>query len=185
VYSRLYDLAGEQRRKMEGKKKAREDEQRRELEGSRVRASYISQEMMRDRGAGVDNYGEMLYQESLEALQRRREKVGRGARPACGPPALWRAGVCRRRCLRPLPAAAAAGAVAARPRNPPLTPPSTHTFPSLGADRALPQRGAGARVPERHVPPRGAQKRQPRAWHSRRRRAPGTCAQAPGQPLCP
>jgi hypothetical protein len=38
--------------------------------------SWISSEMMRDRSSGpFENYGEMLYAESLEAMQRKREKV--------------------------------------------------------------------------------------------------------------
>jgi hypothetical protein len=42
--------------------------------------SWISSEMMRDRSSGpFENYGEMLYAESLEAMQRKREKVGGAA----------------------------------------------------------------------------------------------------------
>jgi hypothetical protein len=38
--------------------------------------SWISAEMMRERGSGpFSSYGEMLYQESLESLARKREKV--------------------------------------------------------------------------------------------------------------
>lgn len=45
--------------------------------------SWISSEMMRDRSSGpFENYGEMLYAESLEAMQRKREKVGAGG-PTC------------------------------------------------------------------------------------------------------
>lgn len=76
VYSRLYDLASERARKMEERKRAKVDEEKRRLEESKVPASYISREMMRERGAGCDNYGEMLYQESIKALEVKREKVG-------------------------------------------------------------------------------------------------------------
>jgi hypothetical protein len=45
--------------------------------------SWISSEMMRDRSSGpFENYGEMLYAESLEAMQRKREKVGAAATEA-------------------------------------------------------------------------------------------------------
>lgn len=46
------------------------------IQNNKTSMSWISSEMMRDRGAGpFDNYGEMLYAESLESLARKRDKV--------------------------------------------------------------------------------------------------------------
>jgi hypothetical protein len=45
-------------------------------QANKTSMSWISSEMMRDRSSGpFENYGEMLYAESLEAMQRKREKV--------------------------------------------------------------------------------------------------------------
>jgi hypothetical protein len=58
----------------------REAEEAAALAQERVNMSWISQEMMRDRTSGpFENYGEMLYAESIEGLARKRERVSRVA----------------------------------------------------------------------------------------------------------
>lgn len=78
VFHRLYQQAVALRQKMENR---REDIKKNEIESilqNKTTMSWISSEMMRDRSAGpFDNYGEMLYAESLESLARKRDKVGR------------------------------------------------------------------------------------------------------------
>jgi hypothetical protein len=78
VFHRLYQQAVALRQKMEVR---REDIKKSEIETiqqNKTSMSWISSEMMRDRSAGpFDNYGEMLYAESLESLARKRDKVGR------------------------------------------------------------------------------------------------------------
>lgn len=84
VFHRLYQQAIALRQKMENR---REDIKKTELESilqNKTTMSWISSEMMRDRSAGpFDNYGEMLYAESLESLARKRDKVSMSAH------ALW------------------------------------------------------------------------------------------------
>jgi hypothetical protein len=79
VFHRLYQQAVALRQKMEVR---REDIKKSEIETiqqNKTSMSWISSEMMRDRSAGpFDNYGEMLYAESLESLARKRDKVGGG-----------------------------------------------------------------------------------------------------------
>jgi hypothetical protein len=49
-----------------------------EVEGTRHHMSWISAEMMKQRNSGpYENYGEMLYAESLEGIARRRQKAER------------------------------------------------------------------------------------------------------------
>lgn len=83
VFHRLYQQAVALRQKMENR---REDIKKNEIESilqNKTTMSWISSEMMRDRSAGpFDNYGEMLYAESLESLARKRDKVGRQAAAA-------------------------------------------------------------------------------------------------------
>lgn len=78
VFHRLYQQAVALRRKMEMR---REDIKKTEIESilqNKTTMSWISSEMMRDRSAGpFDNYGEMLYAESLESLARKRDKAQR------------------------------------------------------------------------------------------------------------
>lgn len=85
VFHRLYQQAVALRQKMEVR---REDIKKSEIETiqqNKTTMSWISSEMMRDRSAGpFDNYGEMLYAESLESLARKRDKVG-GSRLRWGP----------------------------------------------------------------------------------------------------
>ena len=46
------------------------------MTSKRLHMSWISQAMMRERTSGpYENYGEMLYAESLEGIARRRQKV--------------------------------------------------------------------------------------------------------------
>lgn len=76
IYSRLYEQAIQQREKLEVRKAERDVQEAAALAAQRVSMSWISSEMMRDRTSGpYDNYGEMLYAESLEALARRHERV--------------------------------------------------------------------------------------------------------------
>lgn len=83
VFHRLYQQAVALRQKMENR---REDIKKNEIESilqNKTTMSWISSEMMRDRSAGpFDNYGEMLYAESLESLARKRDKVGEQAAAA-------------------------------------------------------------------------------------------------------
>jgi len=50
------------------------------VSSTKLSINWVSQEMMRERTPGpYQNYGEMLYAESIEGIIRRRQRVGRGA----------------------------------------------------------------------------------------------------------
>jgi hypothetical protein len=68
--------------------------QEEQLHNSKQPMSWVSHEMMRERTCGpYQNYGEMLYAESLEGLMLRRQKVSAGQR------GLWRGHGGDERCL--------------------------------------------------------------------------------------
>ena len=76
VFERLYEQAMGLRTKLEERRMAAVAAEEATLRASRGHMSWISAEMMRDRGPGPHgNYGEMLYAESQAAQARRREKV--------------------------------------------------------------------------------------------------------------
>jgi len=78
VFERLYEHAITLRHKLEDKKHQVELEKEEALTSNKQHMSWISQEMMRQRNSGpYENYGEMLYAESLEGLARRRQKAER------------------------------------------------------------------------------------------------------------
>ncbi|KAI8463811.1 MAG: hypothetical protein J3K34DRAFT_135272 [Monoraphidium minutum] len=78
VFERLYEHAIVLRHKLEEKKRLQMQQQDEALLSGRAHMSWISQEMMRERTVGpYDNYGEMLYAESLEGAARRRQRAER------------------------------------------------------------------------------------------------------------
>ncbi|KAI8475815.1 MAG: hypothetical protein J3K34DRAFT_478827 [Monoraphidium minutum] len=78
VFERLYHQAMILRQKIQEKKMRYALEQEATLSSKRYHRSWISREMMRERGSGpYENYGEMLYAESLEGAARRRMKEQR------------------------------------------------------------------------------------------------------------
>lgn len=77
VFHRLYQQAIALRQKLDFKRDETKRQEVESINANRTSMSWISSEMMRDRSSGpFDNYGEMLYAESLEALARKRDKVG-------------------------------------------------------------------------------------------------------------
>jgi hypothetical protein len=80
VFHRLYQQAVALRQKMEMRRETVKQTEIDSIQQNKTNMSWISSDMMRDRSAGpFDNYGEMLYAESLESLARKRDKV----RPKC------------------------------------------------------------------------------------------------------
>ncbi|WIA42412.1 hypothetical protein OEZ86_008411 [Tetradesmus obliquus] len=78
VFHRLYEQAIALRSKLDQKRDAVKQEEIESIQANKTAMSWISSEMMRDRSSGpFENYGEMLYAESLEAMQRKREKEER------------------------------------------------------------------------------------------------------------
>ncbi|GBF97125.1 hypothetical protein Rsub_10136 [Raphidocelis subcapitata] len=78
VFERLYEHATVLRRKLQEKKERIAAEKESAVEGTRHHMSWISAEMMKQRTSGpYENYGEMLYAESLEGIARRRQKAER------------------------------------------------------------------------------------------------------------
>ncbi|KAF6256830.1 hypothetical protein COO60DRAFT_1656523 [Scenedesmus sp. NREL 46B-D3] len=78
VFHRLYEQAVALRSKLDDKRVAIKKEELDSIQANKTSMSWISSEMMRDRSSGpFVNYGEMLYAESLEAMQRKREKTER------------------------------------------------------------------------------------------------------------
>ena len=76
VFHRLYQQAVALRQKMEMRRETVKKTEIESIQQNKTNMSWISSEMMRDRSAGpFDNYGEMLYAESLESLARKRDKV--------------------------------------------------------------------------------------------------------------
>lgn len=76
MFHRLYQQAVALRHKMETRREVIKRSERESIQNNKTTMSWISSEMMRDRSAGpFDNYGEMLYAESLESLARKRDKV--------------------------------------------------------------------------------------------------------------
>lgn len=76
LHEKLYQESFELRDRLEEKRRAQEAAFEELVNTSKPPMSWVSQEMMRNRTAGpFDNYGEMLYAESLEALQRKKQKV--------------------------------------------------------------------------------------------------------------
>lgn len=74
VFGRLYLQAWEIKQKIQERKRVLEQQADEAVAQQRAGMSWISQEMMRDRTSGpFDNYGEMLYAESLESRARRVE----------------------------------------------------------------------------------------------------------------
>ena len=64
------------RHKLEEKRHITKQSELDSIKQNKTHMSWISSEMMRDRGSGpFGNYGQMLYAESLEAMERRKEKV--------------------------------------------------------------------------------------------------------------
>lgn len=78
VFHRLYQQALHLRAKMDHKRAELKQSELERIQAGRTSMSWISSEMMRDRGPGQHgNYGQMLYAESLESLARKREKAER------------------------------------------------------------------------------------------------------------
>lgn len=77
VYNRLYEQAVVLKHKLDERKHAIVTQELDNIRSGKTSMSWISQEMMKDRGSGTDygNYGEMLYAESLEAMAKKKEKV--------------------------------------------------------------------------------------------------------------
>eukprot|EP00878_Enallax_costatus_P029279 GHUV01031729.1.p1 GENE.GHUV01031729.1~~GHUV01031729.1.p1 ORF type:complete len:246 (+),score=86.04 GHUV01031729.1:1192-1929(+) len=78
VFHRLYEQAVALRHKLEEKRHITKQGELDSIKQNKTHMSWISSEMMRDRGSGpFGNYGQMLYAESLEAMERRKEKIER------------------------------------------------------------------------------------------------------------
>lgn len=88
LYEKLYQESFELRDRLEEKRRQQEQQFEDMVNTTKPPMSWVSQEMMAGRTAGgFENYGEMLYAESLEAMARKREKVSSGLQGRAHAPA--------------------------------------------------------------------------------------------------
>eukprot|EP00201_Polytomella_parva_P004719 CAMPEP_0175073044 /NCGR_PEP_ID=MMETSP0052_2-20121109/20299_1 /TAXON_ID=51329 ORGANISM="Polytomella parva, Strain SAG 63-3" /NCGR_SAMPLE_ID=MMETSP0052_2 /ASSEMBLY_ACC=CAM_ASM_000194 /LENGTH=814 /DNA_ID=CAMNT_0016340721 /DNA_START=84 /DNA_END=2525 /DNA_ORIENTATION=- len=75
VYNRLYIGALDRIQRLEEKRKIQEFEAMNNLRESKSSIGWISAEMMKSRGKGYENYGEMLYAKGLEVSESKKSKA--------------------------------------------------------------------------------------------------------------